>query len=139
MDAEFDLENDGTVTPAKPTRGGKRANAGRKPAGYVKPAEVVDFERARARNEAAKAKRNELDFLVESKQYVSREAVQQVVATVMLSLSQTLQSIPDTLETEGIDAQTCQKIEKVIHETLAAASQELELMSGVGSDDEGNE
>lgn len=131
MDAEeLDL-SDIFDTPSKGSgRGGKREGAGRKPKGYVKPPEVVDFERARARNEAAKADMNELDFLTKSGQWVNREQVRQAAATIMLSLAQTLRSIPDALEQTGIDPDICMRVETVINETLESASLDMEMLAG---------
>lgn len=119
-------------------RGGKRENAGRKPKGYVKPPEVVDFEKARARNEAAKANNNELEFLVKSGQYVDRDVVRQAAATIFLNLAQTLRSIPDVLERNGHDAAICQHVETVLNDTLEQASLELELLGGGSTEKEGS-
>lgn len=135
MAEELDLSDLFDVPEAagekKPTgRGGPGRGQGRKPKGYVKPVEIVDFEKARARNEAAKADNNELDFKVKSGQFVDRDQVRQAAATIMLSVAQTLRSIPDVLERNGHDAKVCEHVERVINDTLASAAQDLEMLTG---------
>jgi phage terminase Nu1 subunit (DNA packaging protein) len=131
MAEEFDLDDLFDVPPAKAERrGGRRPGAGRKPAGYVKPPEIQDFEKARARNEAAKASMNELDFLTKSGQWVNREQVRQAAAAIMLSLAQTLRSIPDALELAGIDPSICVRVEKIINDELESAALDLEMLAG---------
>lgn len=78
--------------------GGARRNSGPKPKGYVKPEEIIDLDKARARNEQAKAELNELKLKVETGQYVERDAVRQASATMLATLSQALRSLPDNLE-----------------------------------------
>lgn len=110
--------------------GGAREGAGRKPAGHVRSPEVQDFDKARARNEAAKALQNELKYKVDSGQYVSREAVKSAAATTMSGLAQSLRSISDNLEREGVPIEVCQRVEKVIDEAMTDAAARMELMAG---------
>jgi phage terminase Nu1 subunit (DNA packaging protein) len=129
MHADFELDSTGEVRPGTGW-GGARRGAGKKPADYVKPQEVKDFETARARNELAKAQLNELDLKVKSGEYVSRAAVQQAAATSLASIAQTLRSIPDNLERRGLDAKQCELVEIVINETLDGLAEELAMLSG---------
>jgi phage terminase Nu1 subunit (DNA packaging protein) len=126
--ADFELTSDGSVKMNG--HGGARRGAGRKPADYVKPKEVLDFEQARARNEASKADLNELDFKIKSGQYVSRDAVKKASATMLATLAQSLRSIPDALERKGLSPEMCVLIENVINETLDSAASELEMLAG---------
>lgn len=115
------------------TRGGARPGAGRKPAGYVKPDEVVSFDKAKARKETALADLHELEFKVKSGQYVSRASVKQASATALAHLAQSIRSIPDTLERKGVPVATCALIEEVITATLAEAGKSLaKLYSAAG-------
>ena len=110
--------------------GGKRPNTGPKKAGYVKPPEAVDFDKAKARNETSKADLNELEFKIKSGQYVSRAAVQQASATAVATLAQTMRSIPDNLERKGVPLVTCRLIETILDESMSAMSMDLEMMAG---------
>ena len=111
--------------------GGARRGAGRKAADYVKPPEIVDFEMARARNEAAKAALNELEFKVRSGEYVSRSAVVQATATAYAAIAQTLRSIPDHLERRlALDAAIAEEIAKLIDESLNELADTFEVIRG---------
>lgn len=133
----------GDFTPVTPIsqpkvtkHGGAREGAGRKPKAYVKPKEVVDFEAARARNEAAKADQNELDFRIKSGQYVARSAVQQASAVAVSGMAQTLRSIRDNLEHRGVPLDVCEQVDAVIQEALDDMSKQMFKMSE-GADDAG--
>lgn len=128
MHADFELDSNGVARPAG--HGGARAGAGRKPPGYQKPAESVAFDKARARNEEAKAALNELELKVKTGEYVARVAVQQASATVIATFAQTLRSIGDNLERKGVSTAVCQQVEQVIDEALASLASDLEMMSG---------
>ena len=78
--------------------GGARKGAGAKPAGWEPPPERLDYEAARARNEAAKADLNELELAIKRDEYVLRSSVQEATATALAALSQTLRAVPDNLE-----------------------------------------
>ncbi len=130
MNADFELAEDGTITPAG--RGGARMEAGRKPAGYVKPAEAVKFDVARARKETALADMHELDYKIKSQEYVSRASVRQASATVIATIAQTMRSLSDNLERRGVPPEVCAKVDEAVNETLAEAARDLELMSGPG-------
>lgn len=140
MQADFVLEADGRTTPIPEVgegassfgHGGARDGAGRKPKGYQKAPEVVEFEKARARNEAAKAAMNELEFKIKSGEYVSRAAVQQAAATAIAAFAQTGRSIGDNLERKGVPPDICQKVEQAIDDAFADLSTSLEMMSGGG-------
>lgn len=128
MYADFDLSPDGkTVTPS---HGGARPGAGRKPAGYVKPQEVVDFETARARNEAAKADLNELEFKIKSGEYVARDAVRQAAATMLATIAQALRSLPDTLERKcNMQPSEAELVERAIDTVLEGLSEDLRMLT----------
>lgn len=128
MNTDDIIDVDGSVI--KPGRGGARAGAGRKPSGYVKPKEAVDFDKAKARKEAALADLHELDYKVKSGQYVSRDEVRQASATAFAQLAQSLRSIPDTLERKGVPTAVCLKVEAVLTEGLAEAAQKLAKIHG---------
>lgn len=114
-----------------PSHGGARANAGRKPKGYVKPQEVDDFEKARARNESAKAGLNELKLKIDSKEYLARSAFREASATLLAELAQGLRSIPDTLERKhALEPRVVQEIEAVIADGLSTVAAGLELFVG---------
>lgn len=129
MYADFELDGDGTVR--KRGHGGAREGAGRKPSTYQKPTEVVDFEKARARNEKAKADLNELEVKIKSGEYVARAAVQQAAATMLASIAQTLRSIPDTLERRvNLSPDTAELVGVEIDAILEGLGDELRMLAG---------
>lgn len=132
MHADFDLFTDGTVAPARRGgHGGARANSGPKPAGYVKPEEAVDFDKAKARNEAAKAGLNELELKIKSGEYLSRSAYREASATLLAELAQGLRSLPDTLERKfGLPPNVVQHIESTLDEAMKSVADGLELFAG---------
>lgn len=109
--------------------GGKRLGAGGKPKGYVPPPEKVDFDKARARNEAAKAALNEHDLKVKMGEYVAREVVRSVAAQTAATIAQSLRSIPDTLERKGVAPAVCMQISDVIDEVLNDLADQFALMT----------
>lgn len=121
--------------------GGKREGAGRKPAGYVPPPSRVDFEMARARNEAAKADLNELDLRIKRSEYVPRSDVRLAAATALSILAQTLRSVPDNLErTAGIAPSLAEQIGTAIENALAAVADAFEeLHEGAAAEEEGRQ
>jgi len=127
MYADFDLLPDGRTSFSG--RGGARAGAGAKPAGYVKPDEVVDYEKAKARNEEAKAGLNELELKIKSGEYVARAQVRQASATMLATISQTLRSISDDLERRGVPPEVCVQVEAAVNETLADAARDLAMLT----------
>lgn len=126
MDMEL-LDSDGKVIKTE-KRGGARAGAGRKPPGYQKPKETMDYDKARARKESALADLNELDYKVKSGQYVSRDAVKQACATIMATLAQGIRSLPDNLERRGVEPKVCVQIDAAITEALADTGKALETL-----------
>lgn len=128
MHADFELDDDGNV---RQRWGGARAGAGRKPAGYEKPKEVLEFDRNRARNEAAKADLNELEFKIKSGEYVPRASVQQAAATVLATLAQALRSLPDTLERKfNLQPEIAERIGIEIDTALDGAAEDLRMFGG---------
>lgn len=114
------------VEVPKSRRGGRREGAGRKPSGYQKPEQVIDYEKARARKESALADLNELEFKIKSGQYVSRDQVQQAGATVLSTVAQALRSLSDNLERRGVPPEICVQVEAAVTETLADAAKDLQ-------------
>lgn len=118
-----------------PGHGGARKGAGRKPAGYEKPPEKVQYDEWKARSERATALQRELDLKVNEGKYVARDAVVQATATAYASVAQTLRSIPDHLERRlGIAPELAEEIAKQIDETLSTLADEFELMGGGSAD-----
>lgn len=136
MHADFDLAPDGSVAPVRSrsgTHGGARANSGPKPAGYVKPPEGQDYDKAKARNEAAKAGLNELELKIKSGEYLSRTAYREASATLLAELAQGLRSLPDTLERKfGLSPEALLHVEKTIDEAMQGVADGLELFAGSG-------
>lgn len=134
MHADFDLSPDGTVAPARSRsggHGGARANSGPKPAGYVKPPEGQDYDKAKARNEAAKAGLNELELKIKSGEYLSRTAYREASATLLAELAQGLRSLPDTLERKfGLSPEALLHVERTIDEAMQGVADGLELFAG---------
>ncbi len=120
------------------TRGGFRPGAGRKPADYVPPPETIEYNKAKARNEAAKADMAELDFRIKSGQYVDRAAVQQAGAMVLTTIAQALRTISDNLERKGVPVDVCVKVDEVINNVLAKAGEKLVEEFGTAAEDEDN-
>lgn len=111
--------------------GGARRGSGRKPDDYVKPPEVQDYDRARARHEQAKAEHAELDLEIKRGAYIPRAAVRQACATAMQSMAQTLRSIPDNVERRlGVSPDVAEAIGLAIDEALNGLADEFALMSG---------
>lgn len=110
-------------------RGGAREGAGRKAAGYEKPQRVIDFEQAKARKEAALADMHELQFRIKSGEYVSRDSVRQASATILATVAQTLRSVGDNLERQGVAPDVCAKVDAILAETLAEAARDLRLLT----------
>lgn len=138
MHADFELEPDGTARPAKGfgpeqtiKRGGARPGAGAKPAGYVPPPEKVEFDKEKARNEKAKADLNELDYKIKSGEYVPRAAVQQASATLLATISQTLRSLPDTLERRlNLSPEVAEMIGVEVDAILDGLGEDLRILAG---------
>lgn len=111
--------------------GGARQGSGRKPGGYQKSQEVKDYDKAKARNEAAKAELNELELRIKSGQYLPRTVVIELVATAYAALTQTLRSVPDNLErTKGLPPEICDAIGVSIDEALADIANQFKMLSG---------
>ena len=114
---------------AIPRNGGARPNSGIKKPGYQKAAEVVEFDKARARNEQLKAEKNEIELEVLRTKYVAREAVAQATSHLLANLTQTLRSIGDRMEHEGVPVDLCAKVERIVEQALSETAAQLELMA----------
>lgn len=110
--------------------GGARPGAGKKPGGYQKPQEAIDFDKARVRSEVAKAEKLERENKVAMGELVSRMAVQQAAATAYAALAQTMRSISDNLERQGIALDVCASVERTIDAAMADHAKTMELMAG---------
>lgn len=131
--ADFDLNPDGTLSsPQNRGWGGARQGAGRKPSGYEKPQEQIELDKEKARHEKAKADLAELDYKVKSNRYVDRQIVRQVTATVMAGFVQTMRSVSDNLEREGISPEVCVQVDRIINQALSNVGDELRML---GADD----
>lgn len=143
--------NEIEILDALPGRGGKRPGAGAKKgnqnwkgraaveadASVDKPPSensndsYVEYSKARARSEAAKADLAELDYKVKSAQYVSRAAVKQACATAFSTIAQVVRSIPDYLErSAGITPAAAQAASLTCDAALLDLSNALEMLSG---------
>lgn len=107
-----------------------RKPIGRPSAGYVKAAEVKDYDIAKARNELAKAELNELEVKIKTGEYGSRIAYRQAAATALASLAQTLRSVPDNLERRlGVSPEIAQEVGNQIDAALDDLASEFEMMT----------
>lgn len=153
MHADFDLYDDGTLTPTT-ERGGRRPGAGR-PKG-------MGNEQMQAKMDAAMSGEDDLDpdspdrltiavrkamavalkeesiaglkaleLKVETKKYLPRDAYREATATLLATLSQALRSIPDTLERKySLPPEALQYIEATVDEQLSSAASTLALFAG---------
>ncbi|MDP2262669.1 MAG: hypothetical protein Q8K24_05870 [Hydrogenophaga sp.] len=111
-------------------RGGYRPGAGQKPKGYVKPQESVDYDKAKARKEAANAAMAEIELEVKTGRYGDRAAFRQASATALSSLVQTLRSIPDNIERKlGVSPEVAQSVGELIDAALDDLADEFEMMT----------
>ena len=110
-------------------RGGARVGAGRKGAAYEKPERVIDFELAKARKESALADMHELQFKIKSGEYLPRVSVRQASAMILSTVAQTLRSVGDNLERQGVSADVCAKVDSILTDTLADAARDLKLLT----------
>lgn len=127
--SDFELVDDPIFT-GKRGHGGARSGAGRKPKDYEPPAEKLDYEVARARNESAKADLAELDFRRKSGEVVDRGAVRQASAHAWASAAQALRAVPDMLERKcGLAPEQAEAAAAVIDAVLNDLADEFELMT----------
>jgi predicted nucleic acid-binding Zn-ribbon protein len=108
----------------------RRPGGGVKPAAYVRPEEIRDYDQAKARNETAKAELNELEVKIKTGEYGSRAAYRQAAATALASLAQTLRSVPDNLERRlGVSPEVAQEVGNQIDAALDDLASEFEMMT----------
>lgn len=109
--------------------GGAREGAGAKPAGYVPPAEKLELDAARARHELVKLEEREFKLAIQRGQYLPREAQRQAGATLLAVLSQSLRSVPDTLERVcGLTPEQAALAQQMVDEALAEVANTLKAM-----------
>lgn len=128
MHTDFNLlENESAI----PTHGGARPGSGPRPNGFPKSIESKNFDRARARNEAAKAGLNEIELKKATGEYLSRTAFREASATLLAQLAHGLRSLPDTLERKhALEPHVVQSIESTIDQALGQIAAGLELFTG---------
>src|SRR5215217_7500245 len=132
MNADFELQTDGTL---RPNKGGRREGAGRKPGYSPKDRSQADSPDAPHLSEATKrakaqadAKNAELRFQIDSGEYLSRSAYREASAEALASVASHIRQIPDILEKEfGLDPAVLVKIEESINEALTTLANELEM------------
>jgi Protein of unknown function (DUF1441) len=105
--------------------GGARPGSGPKPEGYEPPQEKVDLDRERAEHERVKRTEREFKLAILQKQYLPRAAQQQAAAIAVAVMTQSLRSVPDTLEravglTPAQAELAQQLIDAALHEVVAA-------------------
>lgn len=135
-DHDFELDGDGTVRAAEPAKksrnwGGARPNSGPKPKGYKPPPEKVELDVERAQHERIKRQRAEFDFEVQKGNYVPRDVVRQATATIFSGMVQTMRSLSDNLERQGVAPELCVKVDAAVNEVLAQVGQDLQMIGGV--------
>lgn len=122
---------------SSPGHGGFRPGAGRKPPSYVAPKERIDLDKAKARNEQAKAELNELELAIKRGEFVERIAVKQSTATAFATLAQTLRSVPDNLERKlGVSPEVALEVGLLIDNALNDIANAFEEMVGVAETEE---
>lgn len=109
--------------------GGARRNSGGDRSGYVKTDEVVDYDKARARHEAAKADKAELDFKIQAGEYVPRAAYKQAAATLIATFAQTIRSLPDNMERRhGLAPEIAEAIGTDLDKAMQTLAEGLQML-----------
>jgi hypothetical protein len=115
-------------------RGGARPGAGRKPAGYVeppKPPAVIDFERERAEHERVKREQREFKLACDKGEYIARAEVAQAATTAVSVLTQSLRTLPDTLErTCSLTPEQAARADEIVDAALTEVAAAFRLMAG---------
>lgn len=135
--------DDDDEQPISTNRGGARANAGKKAVRQLREEEklaqkngtvsrnisLARKEEALALKEATNAKRLALDYEIQRKMYLPREAISAAVATAYSTLVQGIRSIPDHLERQfGVEPKIAMEIEKTLDEALNRIADDFEKM-----------
>ena len=126
-------------SPVKSRKGGARPGAGRKPNGYVKPPEKVNFDVARARKENAQADLAELEYGRKRGALIERYAVRDACSHALSAVAQSLRSLPDLLERRhGLTPEQAEAATETIDAALSALSDTLQQIhdNGEGYEDE---
>lgn len=109
--------------------GGFRKGAGRKSDDFVAPEEKVDYDKARARHETAKADKAELDFKIQSGEYVPRAAYRQAAATLIATFAQTIRSVPDNMERRhGLAPEIAEAIGADLDKAMQTLAEGLQML-----------
>jgi hypothetical protein len=113
--------------------GGVREGAGRKPAGYVPPAEKADLDRERAEHERVKRLQREFQLAIQQGMYLRRDAYRQASATALATLTQALRTIPDNCERQfALPPDVVQSIQDQVDAALSDAALAFRRMAGDG-------
>ena len=78
-----------------------------------------------------KRQRAEFDFEVQKGNYVPRDVVRQATATIFSGMVQTMRSLSDNLERQGVAPELCVKVDAAVNEVLAQVGQDLQMIGGV--------
>ena len=93
-------------------------------------AAIASFNESRARLEAAKAERAELEVGELKGELLRRDDVRGAMAIAVGAFTQTLRSISDTLESElGLDPKVAERIAVIHDEALAELSKQMKALS----------
>lgn len=126
------IGNNGGVRPGagRPPGTGKGSTSDVPPRpAYVKPQEAVDFDKAKAKSETFKAARLELEFKIATGEYISRASVQQAAASSYQALAQTMRSIGDNLERQGVPLEVCALVEEILSAAMEDHAKDMEFLA----------
>lgn len=134
MHADFTLETDGSVSPTSKGsgRGGNRTGGGLR---LPKSKDLLDLDKAKARKESADADLKELEYKVRLGLYLDRAAVVEAAATAHAMAAQSLRSLRDTLERQGVPVPICEQVDAAVTEALNTLAEDYRLMSGPEPDE----
>lgn len=138
------------AVPVTAGHGGARANSGPKK-GHVRKsksaplAELTDYqrmERAKADKEEQLARQAKVRADLDEGRVVLRESVQNAAIQAFAAISQSLDSIGDVLERDGIEIKVCMRVMELINAAKTQLMSDLRKTheeSAEGAGDEGDE
>ncbi len=107
-----------------------RIPPGRRGAGHAMSEHEIAFEDAKARNEAAKARINEVKAAEVEGNVLPRDVWRDASATIFAMLAQTLRSLPDNLErSANLSPTQAEIVERTIDEALSSVAAQFKAMS----------
>lgn len=90
----------------------------------------INFEDAKARNEAAKARINEVKAAEVEGNVLPRDVWRDASATIFAMLAQTLRSLPDNLErSANLSPTQAEIVERTVDEALSSVAAQFKAMS----------